>query len=181
MNILVIAAHPDDEVLGCGGTIARFTEEGHQVSILILGEGITSRDLDRTKTDPKKLNALHAQAKKVGAFLGAKDVMLANLPDNRFDTVPLLDIIKIIETKIDIIRPDVVYTQNGGDLNIDHVCTFRATLTATRPTEGGCVKRVLGYEVSSSSEWAFRPRLSCECLWRYREDSREKGESHSYV
>ncbi|MDP6561737.1 MAG: PIG-L family deacetylase [Candidatus Peribacteraceae bacterium] len=155
MNILVIAAHPDDEVLGCGGTMARLADDGHDVHILILGEGITSRYEDPSKANSKEIEALHTQAKEVGASLGAKGVHLASLPDNRFDSIPLLNIIKIIEEHVQRIKPEVVYTQHGGDLNIDHVCTFRAVLTATRPMEGSPVKQVLAYRVASSTEWAF--------------------------
>ncbi len=156
MNILVIAAHPDDEVLGCGGTIARNVSEGHTVSILILGEGVSSRYQKREDVDPKQLQILHHQAKEVGVFLGASQVSLAGLPDNQFDTVALLDIVKIIEDHIERVRPEIIFTQHGGDLNIDHHLTFRATLTATRPTEESSVARVYGYEVNSSTEWAFQ-------------------------
>lgn len=155
MNVLVVAAHPDDEVLGCGGTMARLSSEGHDVHILILGEGVTSRHADPSEADQAELDALHKQAEEVGASLGAKSVSLAKLPDNRFDSVDLLDIVKIVEEHVDRLKPEVVYTQHGGDLNIDHVCTFRAVLTATRPMEGSPVKQVLAYRVASSTEWAF--------------------------
>ena len=155
MNILVVAAHPDDEVLGCGGTIAKHSAAGHNVSILILGEGITSRFSDPKQADKKDLDALHSTASQVGKFLGAKDVTLAKLPDNRFDTVPLLDIVKIVEEHVERVKPEIVYTQHGGDLNVDHACTFRSVLTATRPMAGTPVKKVLAYRVGSSSEWAF--------------------------
>lgn len=155
MNILVIAAHPDDEVLGCGGTIARLSNEGHTVDILILGEGVTSRHANPADADQAELDTLHAQAVEIGKGLGAKEVSLAKLPDNQFDTIAILDIVKIIEQHIERIQPEVVYTQHGGDLNIDHVCTFRAVLTATRPMEGSPIKKVLAYRVASSTEWAF--------------------------
>jgi len=155
MNILVIAAHPDDEVLGCGGTIARLASEGNTVSILILGEGVTSRYENPADADSAEIEKLHAQAVAIGTSLGATEVSLAKLPDNRFDTIAMLDIVKIIEEHVDRIKPEIVYTQHGGDLNIDHNCTFRAVLTATRPMEGSPVKKVLSYYVGSSSEWAF--------------------------
>lgn len=155
MNILVVAAHPDDEVLGCGGTIAKLAANGDSVHILILGEGVTSRYSKPEEASKEELDALHKQAEAVGASLGAKEVSLAKLPDNRFDTVPLLDIIKVIEEHIDRIKPEVVYTQHGGDLNVDHQCTFRAVMTAARPMEGSPVKRLLAYRVASSTEWAF--------------------------
>ncbi|HOW96251.1 MAG TPA: PIG-L family deacetylase [Kiritimatiellia bacterium] len=156
MNALVIAAHPDDEVLGCGGTIARLAGAGHDVYILILGEGITSRYDCREAADPADLEALREKCRASARRLGARDVFLESLPDNRFDTVPLLDVIKKIEKRIEQLKPEVVYTQHGGDLNIDHVTTFRATLTATRPMPGGCVRAVYAYEVASSTEWAFQ-------------------------
>lgn len=155
MNILVIAAHPDDEVLGCGGTMAKLADLGHNVHILILGEGVTSRYENPADAKPEELEQLHDQAKKVGMSLGAKEVLLAKLPDNRFDTVPMLDIVKIIEEQVKRIKPEVVYTQHGGDLNIDHLCTFRAVLTATRPMVGSPIKKVLAYRVASSTEWSF--------------------------
>lgn len=156
MNVLVLAAHPDDEVLGCGGTIARLAQEGHDVFIAILGEGITSRHAQREDADLAQLDALHRQSGEVAKLLGASERFTYRLPDNRFDTVALLDVVKIIEELIERLSPEVVYTQHGGDLNIDHVSLYRATLTATRPLPGSAVRRVLAYEVASSSEWAFQ-------------------------
>jgi len=156
MNVLVIAAHPDDEVLGCGGTMARLAKDGHDVFVVILGEGITSRFNQREQADAAQIADLHGHSHKVGKLLGAKDVVLASLPDNRFDTVPLLDVVKIIEDLVKKLRPQTVYTQHGGDLNVDHVVTFRATLIATRPMSDCPVRSVYAYPVASSSEWAFQ-------------------------
>jgi LmbE family N-acetylglucosaminyl deacetylase len=156
MRILVIAAHPDDEVLGCGGTIAHMSEEGHALSIAILGEGITSRYLHREDADKKIIQNLHEHSHQVAKLLGAKDLQTFELPDNRFDTVPLLDIVKILEGHIEKIKPDSIYTHHSSDLNQDHVLTNRATLIATRPLENFPVKSVLSYEVPSSTEWAFQ-------------------------
>ena len=156
MKILVIAAHPDDEVLGCGGTIARMSNEGHNISIAILGEGITSRYFHREDADKKMVQDLHEHSHQVAKMLGSNDLQMFDLPDNRFDTVPLLDIVKIIEGHIEKINPDYVYTHHFSDLNFDHVLTNRATLIATRPLENSSVKTVLSYEVPSSTEWAFQ-------------------------
>lgn len=156
MNILVVAAHPDDEVLGAGGTIARLTSEGHTVTIMILAEGITSRADVNEKEAARQLSMLHKQAGNVGKFLGASDVRLFGFPDNCMDTVPLLEVVQKIERVIEEVQPMIVYTPHGGDLNIDHECTFRAVLTATRPTEGCPVKYVYAYEVGSSTEWSFQ-------------------------
>lgn len=156
MNVLVIAAHPDDEVLGCGGTIARLADEGAHVHIMILSEGITSRAELSEQSKKSQLGVLHEQAGKVGRFLGAKDVRILGFSDNRMDTVPLIDVVQRIEDVIQEVKPEVVYTQHGGDLNIDHQITFRATLIATRPMRDSCVKCVYAYEVGSSTEWSFQ-------------------------
>lgn len=156
MKILVIAAHPDDEVLGCGGTMARLAQEGHEVFITILGEGITSRYAQREQADQKVVQTLHGRSRKVAKLLGAKDLFMHQFPDNRFDSVPMLEVVKVIEGLVERLKPEAVYTQHGGDLNIDHLVTFRAALTATRPMAGHCVKVVYAYEVASSSEWAFQ-------------------------
>ena len=155
MNVLVLAAHPDDEVLGCGGTITRLAADGHEVHIAILGEGITSRYDERDDAPSDLLQAHRDRSHRAGALLGAHKVQLFGLPDNQFDTVPMLEVAKLVEGLIDDIQPTVVFTQHGGDLNVDHVVTFRAAMTATRPMEGGVVKRLYGYEVGSSTEWAF--------------------------
>jgi LmbE family N-acetylglucosaminyl deacetylase len=155
-RILIIAAHPDDEVLGCGATIARLAREGHEVYIAILGEGITSRYQQREQADRKALETLHDSSRRVAALLGAKDLFLHDLPDNRFDTVPLLDVIKIVEDMMKRLQPLVMYTHHGGDLNIDHVITSRAVLTATRTVAGCPVRELLMFEVPSSTEWAFQ-------------------------
>lgn len=155
MNILVVAAHPDDEVLGCGGTIARLAIENNHVYIAILGEGLTSRFPQREQVDIKLVQALRGTAQSVADCLGAKKLFTYDLPDNRFDTVPLLDIVKLIEDLIKRTQPQIIYTHNGSDLNIDHTLVFRATLTATRPLPDCVVKTVYSYEVPSSTEWAM--------------------------
>jgi LmbE family N-acetylglucosaminyl deacetylase len=152
---LVLAAHPDDEVLGCGGLIAKSARAGEVVVIAILGEGITSRSSQSEPASAEHVAALKAKAVQVGHFLGAKEVICLGLPDNRFDTIPLLDVAKVIEGVIDHVQPVQVLTQHGSDLNIDHVVTFRAALTATRPTKGTTIKKLMAYEVLSSTDWAF--------------------------
>jgi LmbE family N-acetylglucosaminyl deacetylase len=156
MNILVVAAHPDDEVLGCGGTMARLSAEKHDVFVAILGEGVTSRKAQRDQADAATVKQLQDRSHEVAAIVGAKDLFMFSLPDNRFDTVPMLDVVKTIEELIARLKPQVVYTQHGGDLNIDHAVTFRATLTATRPIVGSPVSTVYAYEVPSATEWAFQ-------------------------
>ena len=159
MNVLVVAAHPDDEVLGAGGTIARLSREGNGVTILILGEGVTSRYPEREATDPGLVTALADQAKESTRLLGARECVCHGLPDNRFDSLPLLDIVKVIEEWIERVQPQALYCHHPGDLNVDHAITARAALTATRPLPGCIVKELYAFEVPSSTEWAFQ-RLS---------------------
>jgi LmbE family N-acetylglucosaminyl deacetylase len=156
MNVLVVAAHPDDELLGCGGTAARLAQEGHSVYFAILGEGITSRRPQGERADTERLKALHAASHSVGTLLGAKEVSLHGLPDNRFDSLPLLEVIKTVEQLIQRWGPTAVYTHHGGDLNVDHQVVARAVLTATRPMAGQAVRDLYMFEIASSTEWAFQ-------------------------
>ncbi|HYA61771.1 MAG TPA: PIG-L deacetylase family protein [Candidatus Sulfotelmatobacter sp.] len=156
MKVLVIAAHPDDEVLGCGATAARLVMESQEVHVAILGEGITSRHRDPNDVDSAQLAALQAQAHAAAAKLGVKSLVLHKLPDNRLDTVPLLEVVKIVEDLVQRLKPEVIYTHHGGDLNIDHGVTHRAVLTATRPLAGQPVREIYAFEVPSSTEWAFQ-------------------------
>src|ERR1700682_2561510 len=119
-SVLVVAAHPDDEVLGCGGTIARLAGDGHEVHIAILAEGMTSRYQQREQADPKQLHHLHGNSQQAADKMGAKELVLCQLPDNRLDTVPLLDVVKLVEALIEKFKPTVIYTHHPGDLNIDH-------------------------------------------------------------
>ena len=153
-TILVIAAHPDDEVLGCGGTIARLTSEGSNVYTLILGEGVTSRDRKRDLAKREnEIAELKKQAENANRILGVKKVYTFDFPDNRFDSVPLLDIIKTIEKIKEDIKPDIVFTHHHGDLNIDHQITFKAVMTAFRPTKDQSVREIYSFEIPSSTEW----------------------------
>lgn len=155
MKILVIAAHPDDEVLGCGGTIAKLAGQGEEIHILILATGLASRvgfDLKRT---PDGLKDHYKKARQAGVLLGAKNVNFAGFPDQKLDTLPLLEITQRIEAEIKTVQPRSIFTHHGGDLNMDHVIAFRATLTAARPTKESLVRAVYAYEVLSSTEWAF--------------------------
>lgn len=155
MNVLIIAAHPDDEVLGCGGTIARLASEGAAISILILANGLTSRaDFDPVQ-HADQLRVHHERARRAGALLGAREVNFGGFPDQKMDTVPLLEVTQLIEREVARVQPEIIFTQHGGDLNMDHVVTFRATLTATRPIPRCGVKHVYSYEVPSSTDWAF--------------------------
>lgn len=155
-NILIIAAHPDDEILGCGGIITRLNKEGYKITTLILGEGVTSRDdLRDIKKREKNILELKEEAKRANAILGVKEVFFHDFPDNRFDTVPLLDIVKVIEKIKNKIKPDIIFTHYEKDLNIDHQITYKAVITATRPIKEETVKEIYSFEIPSSTEWSY--------------------------
>lgn len=151
MNVLIVAAHPDDEIIGCGGTIAKMAGE-NKITTLILGEGITSRDLPQEEKDTE-LERLKENCRAANTSIGVKDVFFENFPDNRFDSIPILDIIKPVENFIRKIRPEQIFTHHSGDLNIDHRITQQAVLTAARPFGDTPVRRILAFEVLSSTEW----------------------------
>jgi len=134
-KILVIVAHPDDELLGLGGTINKLVNENDcNAGVIILGEGLTSRSETRdTKKWQQELEIHRSNLNQAAEIIGYSSVQTNDFPDNRFDTIPLLDIIKKIEIEIDTFQPNIVLTHHGGDLNIDHQKTFEATLTALRP------------------------------------------------
>jgi LmbE family N-acetylglucosaminyl deacetylase len=154
-RILVIAAHPDDEILGQGGTVRKIADNGGECYCLILGEGLTSRNQARDMTNKIDLRELKNDTIESSKIIGYKEVFFADLPDNRFDSIDLLDIIKKVEEKIDKIKPDVVLTHFYGDLNIDHRITFEAVMTACRPIGMNSVKQVICFETLSSTEWSF--------------------------
>jgi LmbE family N-acetylglucosaminyl deacetylase len=124
------------------------------VYTLILGEGITSRDKERGSTiRENKITELKKQAENANNILGVKKVYAFDFPDNRFDSVPLLDIIKTIEKIKGDVQPDCVFTHHQGDLNIDHQITFKAVVTACRPVKDESVKEIYSFEIPSSTEW----------------------------
>jgi LmbE family N-acetylglucosaminyl deacetylase len=160
-SILVVAAHPDDELLGCGGTLVRHAKDGDRVHILIMATGATSRD----SGDEAGIAALEKAAAAAASRIGAEPPRFAGFPDNAMDSVELLRIVKAVEEVVDEISPHIVYTHHGGDLNIDHVLTHRAVLTACRPLPDASIEAVYAFETLSSSEWGsadidppFRPQ-----------------------
>lgn len=155
-RILVIAAHPDDEMLGCGATMRKFLRAGAKLKVLFLGEGSTCRF-----TDPKSEEASHATKKRNAAAvkslltIGINDYKFCNLPCGRFDQAPIIEINKLIETEIQEFKPNKLFTHSEVDSNNDHRLTFRATIMATRPCNDYIVSQLFSYEVLSSSEWCY--------------------------
>ena len=154
-TVLIVEAHPDDEILGVGATAARHVAEGDAVYALILGEGQTSRGTHREDTGRDVVEELHQNTLESAGAIGFRKVFFADFPDNRFDHVDLLDIVKAVEQKIRELQPQIIYTHYSGDLNVDHQHTARAVLTATRPMADCCVEEIYAFETLSSSEWNF--------------------------
>ena len=154
-KILVIAAHPDDELLGLGGTIRKKVNNGDVAFCLILGEGFTSRGNQREDISQDIVNNLHKDAIKASKIIGFQEIHFESLPDNRFDSLDLLDLIKIVEKYVENMKPDIVYTHHHGDRNIDHRIVYEAVMTGCRPVGEYCVKEIYTFETPSSTEWGF--------------------------
>lgn len=153
-KIAVIAAHPDDEILGCGGTIANHVAAGEEVHVLIMAEGATSRDEIRNRAEKQaELSELAHAARKAAEILGVKSHTLLQFPDNRMDSVDRLDVVKALENFIAQHQPAIVYTHHASDVNIDHQIIHDAVIIACRPQPSHCVEAILCFEVPSSTEW----------------------------
>ena len=149
-TILVVAAHPDDEALGCGGTIARHVADGDTVHTLFMTDGVGSRG----ESDNAAVSERRGAAEKAGEILSINTATYQGWPDNRMDSVDLLDVVQSAEDVISSLQPQVIYTHHSGDLNIDHRITHQAVLTACRPQPGFGVRAIYAFEVPSSTEWA---------------------------
>lgn len=160
-NILVIAAHPDDEVLGAGGTIARRAAEGWNVSVVFCATGAGGRYAEQPKASHARFEAevagLKADSEKAAKILGVKKIHRLGFPDNRLDTVPRMDLAHALKKIVDAERPSVVYTHHAGDYNWDHTIVFESALMACRPNVGDFYPReIYSFEVPSSTERAFQ-------------------------
>jgi len=149
-TILVVAAHADDEVLGCGGTIARHVAEGDTVHVVFMADGVASR-YESDSTALLRRNHARDEALRI---LGVTQCHVLDFPDNRMDSVPLLDVVRALEPIIEQMQPSRIYTHHQGDLNVDHRITHQAVMTACRPVPGSSVREILAFEVMSSTEWA---------------------------
>lgn len=190
-SVLVVVAHADDEALGCGGTISRHVEQGDTVYLVLMADGVHSRT-DASDVDlARRIDA----STRAQTILGISSMYSLALPDNRMDSVPLLEVVQKLEPIIEERRPTVIYTHHHGDLNIDHRLTHAAVITACRPVPGSTVREIYGFEVLSSTEWAtpqespFLPncfvditqhlQTKLKALEAYAEEMREAPHSRS--
>jgi LmbE family N-acetylglucosaminyl deacetylase len=163
MNVLVVAAHPDDEVLGVGGAAALHAERGDRVTIAIMCEGVSVRYAQSRKDE------VRAQSEAAAKILGAADLHLGDLPEQRLETLPISEVALHIERLIEKVQPTRIYTHFAGDINRDHRVLAEATLIAARPYAAPSVRDILMYETPSSTEWSspqlppvFQPTLFTE-------------------
>jgi N-acetylglucosamine malate deacetylase 1 len=189
-QVLVVAAHADDEALGCGGTIARHAGSGDSVDVVFLADGVTSR-ADAVLTERR------AAAIKACSILGSNTPTFFDFLDQQLDNVGLLQVVQAIEPIIEKVRPTVIYTHHGGDLNLDHQIVHQAVMTALRPMPSSTYRAIYAFEVASSTEWAssaigtpFRPdhfvaientlEKKIEALQAYDREMRDFPHARSY-
>lgn len=151
-TVLIVAAHPDDEILGCAGAAAKHVAAGDKVFLQILAEGSASR-FDNSTEALESILALRASAHDAAKVVGVSDLELLRFPDNKMDTVAQLDVNRAVELAVDRWKPTVVYTHHAYDLNVDHRIVHEAVMTACRPMPTQSVRQIFCFEVSSSTEW----------------------------
>jgi len=192
--ILIIAAHSDDETIAMGGTIAKHVSEGDKVFAISMTDGVGSRE-ERTK---ENIQTRKESASRASKILGFSWAMNANFPDNSMDSVPLLEVVKIIEAEKKKINPTIIYTHSTADLNIDHRVVAEATLTAFRPQPNETWKEIRAFEVPSATDYShddvtasFTPNLyicinafwdkKIHALHEYSQEIREEPHSRSFL
>ncbi|HJO94411.1 MAG TPA: PIG-L deacetylase family protein [Victivallales bacterium] len=160
-NILIIAARPDDEVLGCGGTIAKEIDNRNNVKVVILATGKSSRYINKPSNIETEIDELYKESAKALNILGVhpNDIVFGNFPDQKLDSLPILDIIHFLKEIVQQYQPNIVYTHHVGDYNIDHRIVFDASVFVCRPYHGEhCPEELYSFEVLSSTEWAYQSK-----------------------
>ncbi|MDC0225478.1 PIG-L family deacetylase [Gammaproteobacteria bacterium] len=192
-KILVIAAHPDDETIGCGGSLCRHASENDEIAVITLTNGVGSRN----ESNESDLSSREISAKKAIDILGAHWIAKGDFPDNAMDSAPLLEIVKFIEATKEKFDPDIIYSHSPSDLNVDHKVSTAATLTAFRPQPGEKNSEIRLFEIPSATDYtieeldgSFNPNLfiNIEEFWNskldalkcYESEMREYPHSRSY-
>lgn len=153
-TILVFAAHPDDEMLGCGATLLNYVKKGYKIKSFFFGDGESSRNVNKRNL-LKLISEREQQAILVSKKAKFEKPDFRRFPDNRLDMIPILDIVKYIELKIKKYKPEIIFTHFENDLNIDHQITHKAVMTATRPLSRTFVKKIYSFEIPSSTDFSF--------------------------
>ena len=156
-SVLVVAAHPDDEALGCFGTLLKHRSQGDKINLIFLTDGVSSRKKNNKNKLERRKNCIKA-AKLLD--LNENNIFFLDYPDNKMDSVPLLDVVKDIEKIKKKIMPNTIYTHFSNDLNIDHRIAFQAAVTSSRPKENETVKKIFCFEILSSTEWADKSKIA---------------------
>jgi LmbE family N-acetylglucosaminyl deacetylase len=152
-KVLIIAAHPDDEVLGCGGTINKLSKKKFNIKSVFFADGESSRNVNNKLN--LKISKRKNDAIKASKILGYKKLKFYDFPDNKLYSVDFLKIIQVIEKEISIFKPEIIFTHFENDLNLDHSILSRATTTACRPAKFRFIKKLLYFHILSSTEWNF--------------------------
>jgi len=173
-KVLVVAAHPDDEILGCGGAMVRHAQDGDEVHVVFMADGVTSRS-DNNRFEEIQVGDRYSAAECACKIVGAQSPITLGFPDNKMDTISLLDITKVLEEVLGKLQPKIIYTHHAHDLNLDHQLTHQAVMTACRPQPNASVSRIYSFEVLSSTGWegatikqAFSPNYFLEItkVWK---------------
>jgi len=167
MKILVVSAHPDDEIIGMGGTLKKLSKN-HEIDVLFLADGITARKQAghtnavkyettslQEKNMQKEIEIRKKHAKNALVKVGVKKCKFLDLSDNELDTIPFLKIVKHIETEINNSKPSVIFTHHHNDLNIDHRLAYEASITSSRPIFDSKISSIISFEAVSSTDWRF--------------------------
>lgn len=158
--VLVVVAHPDDEVLGVGGSLVNHVKDGDDVYVVFMTNGEDSRD----NVNNDKITIRNEGAHNASKIIGVNQIFFEDFPDNKMDSVAILDVIKVVENYIDNLNPSIIYTHHNSDINIDHRVVFEAVITASRPIRGNKYpKEIYCFETLSSTEWGahrnFAPNI----------------------
>lgn len=168
-RILVVAAHPDDEVIGAGGAMAKYASRGVEVHLAVMTDGAGLRGIKKdrhARVGPEiaveSESGFNAPAwrncHKAATVLDVKSVVIGEYQDSVFDQVGILELAKFVEAQVDRVRPTIVFTHFTGDLSVDHRLTGEAVIAACRPMPGRTVKELYFFEVASSTEWHLLER-----------------------
>jgi LmbE family N-acetylglucosaminyl deacetylase len=152
-NILVVAAHPDDDAFGCSGTLSKLALQKNNIFAVYFTDGVSARQ--KQKDIKKNIFDRKNNSEKAAKIIGIKKCIFYSYPDNKLDTVPLLEITQKIEQEILKIKPDIIFTHFENDLNVDHQIINKAVKTATRPKPNFSVREIFLFETLSSTEWQF--------------------------